>query len=57
MHGKGTYVCKDGSKYEGNYVENRKEGFGKFTFASGNVYEGEWKDGKQDGIGKLKDKL
>ena len=57
MHGKGTYVCKDDSRYEGEYFENRKEGHGKFYFTSGNIYDGEWKAGKQDGMGVLMDKL
>lgn len=50
-------MCKDGSMYEGDYFENKKEGRGKFTFVSGNVYDGEWKEGKQDGIGVLMDRL
>ena len=58
MHGRGRYLWKDGSLYEGNYENGKKEGFGKFTFArSENLYEGFWKDGKQNGLGVLTTKV
>ena len=38
-------------KYYGHYVNNLKEGFGKFIWVDGHSYEGFWKDGKQDGNG------
>ena len=53
MHGKGTFSWKDGRKYEGDYVQDKKEGQGTFTWPNGKVYEGGWMDGKQHGDGKL----
>jgi len=35
MHGKGIYEWKDGSKYNGNYVDGRKEGHGIFYYVGG----------------------
>ena len=32
MHGKGEFVFKDGRKYEGGYVEDKKEGYGIFEW-------------------------
>ncbi len=55
--GKGTYVwmgAADGdeegqvqkAKYEGNYKDGARNGFGKMDFPGGDSYEGEWLDGK-----------
>jgi hypothetical protein len=33
----------DGAKYEGHYIDGKKEGKGKLTFADGSFYEGEFK--------------
>jgi hypothetical protein len=53
MHGYGEFKWKDGKKYLGYYVNDKKEGFGIYYWASPNrVYIGFWKGGKQDGIGK-----
>lgn len=30
MHGKGRIIWNDGRKYEGDYVNDKKEGFGVF---------------------------
>lgn len=38
MNGKGVFVWPDGRKYEGEYVDDKKEGFGKFTFKENRVY-------------------
>ena len=43
---------KDGSKYEGEYVNDKITGYGIFTNKEGRiVYEGYWKNGKREGIG------
>mmetsp|Transcript_95698 Transcript_95698/g.219319 ORF Transcript_95698/g.219319 Transcript_95698/m.219319 type:complete len:85 (-) Transcript_95698:217-471(-) len=39
------------SVYEGQYVDDKKEGFGKFTWADGRSYEGQWSGGKRSGKG------
>lgn len=38
--------------YEGDYHNDKKEGFGIYTWADGRQYHGMWKDGKQHGEGK-----
>lgn len=53
MHGYGEFKWKDGKRYAGYYVNDRKEGFGIYYWANPiRVYIGFWKAGKQDGIGK-----
>lgn len=41
----------DGRRYEGQYVDDKKEGKGTFLWPDGRKYEGGWKNGKQHGIG------
>ena len=45
MHGKGIFSWKDGRKYTGEYVNDKKEGVGIFEWPDGRRYEGEWKKG------------
>ena len=52
-HGQGDCNWPDGSKYQGAWFMNRREGFGKMAFTDGSRYEGEWKNGKQHGEGTL----
>ena len=40
MHGKGVFTWKDGRKYEGEYVNDLKEGRGIFSRPDGKVYDG-----------------
>jgi len=47
MHGYGVYCWKDGSRYEGSYVDGKKEGNGVFYYTSGKQYIGMWVNGKQ----------
>jgi len=42
---------KMNSRYKGDIVEGKKEGFGKYVYVNGATYEGEWKDGKRHGKG------
>jgi hypothetical protein len=39
------------ARYEGNYKDGLRCGFGKMTFPSGDTYEGEWQDNKMSGEG------
>jgi len=39
--------------YEGEYINNKMHGFGKFTFNDGYVYEGIFENGKRIEYGKL----
>lgn len=53
MHGYGEFLWRDGKKYAGFYVQDKKEGFGIYFWESLNkVYIGFWKNGKQHGVGK-----
>ena len=44
---------KGQEEYEGDWVDDKQEGFGRYTFTSGAVYSGEWKAGKMHGKGKI----
>ena len=46
MDGTGVFTWADGRKYEGEYVEDKKEGHGIFTWPDQRRYDGQWKDGK-----------
>lgn len=46
MNGKGVFTWTDGRVYEGEYVEDKKEGYGEFQWPDGRRYNGEWKDGR-----------
>lgn len=45
---------KNGNIYEGEWLNNRKEGYGIETFANKSVYQGEFHKGFKHGIGKYK---
>jgi hypothetical protein len=40
MHGKGVFKWLDGRRYEGNYVNDKKEGQGEFYWPDGKKYIG-----------------
>jgi hypothetical protein len=42
MHGKGIYTWKDGRKYEGEYKNDKKDGYGEYTWIDGRKYAGQW---------------
>jgi len=66
-NGYGVMIFKDGSIqdfekgnrlnasaiYEGNWINELFDGYGKLTYPSGSKYEGNWKTGKKNGKGKL----
>ena len=46
--GYGRMTYKDGTKFEGEYVNDKINGFGIYFGKNGRkVYEGYWKDGKE----------
>ena len=49
--GQGKYTHVDGSKYEGNFKDDKSHGKGTLTFVDGSKYEGEFKNGLRDGKG------
>jgi hypothetical protein len=53
MHGRGTFIWKDGRKYIGEYQNDLKHGCGTFFWLDGRTYEGGWFKGKMDGVGKI----
>jgi L1 cell adhesion molecule like protein len=42
MHGRGVFRWADGRKYEGEYHDDKKQGYGVFTWPDGRKYEGYW---------------
>ena len=47
------YTWADGRRYEGEYVNEKKEGFGCYYWPDGKSYEGQWLNGKQHGEGRF----
>jgi|TARA_B110000967_G_scaffold28440_1_gene26470 predicted aspartyl protease len=55
LNGYGIMTYSDGDIYEGNWIRNKLDGFGKMTFASnGGFYEGSWENNQYEGQGVLK---
>ena len=51
-HGKGKLTRPNGDTYEGDWKEDKREGFGiQFYKKSGHKYEGMWKNGNIHGHG------
>ena len=46
MNGKGKFVWSDGRTYDGEYVNDKKQGHGIFTWPTGKKYDGQWLDNK-----------
>ncbi len=51
MHGSGLLKWADGKQYEGQFVNDKRQGLGVFKWKDGRIYNGEWLDGKQHGRG------
>lgn len=47
----------DGSKYEGEWAEDKRNGIGTTLYANGNFYTGQWSCDKRDGVGRFYDKI
>ena len=45
MHGQGVLTCKSGTRYEGEFKDDKMDGKGIYTWPSGNSFEGEFKNG------------
>jgi hypothetical protein len=54
-HGGGSYWYPNGSRYEGQFIENMRSGWGTMFYADGErqngIYEGEWLQGEANGKG------
>ena len=51
MNGKGVMTYTDGAKYEGEFVEGKRDGKGNYYWNVNKYYKGNWKKGKQEGDG------
>ena len=52
MNGSGTFLLKNGHKYEGEFVMGRKKGMGRFTWKNGDTFEGSHSNHDSHGYGK-----
>jgi hypothetical protein len=44
---------EDGSQYEGEWEDGKRNGLGTMTYEDGSQYEGKWEDEKRNGLGKM----
>lgn len=44
-------IYPDGSRYEGDWRHDLKQGFGAYYYPNGDIYEGAWFKGKRHGMG------
>ena len=51
MQGKGVLVAADGSRYEGDFVDDKREGKGELTWPDGSHYVGEFSNDHWKGKG------
>ena len=55
MQGHGIYKYADGVRYDGEYKQDKKDGFGHYYWTDGRKYSGWWAKGKQHGLGTYED--
>lgn len=53
INGSGTYIYKDGTKYEGDFEDRMANGKGISHYTNGDIYEGAWKNHTFHGKGTL----
>lgn len=53
-NGKGIYRFRNGSIYEGEFLNGKMNGKGILRFKGGTYYNGNWKDGMKNGEGEIK---
>ena len=51
LNGQGSYIWRNGDKYEGNFANNNIEGLGTYTWVNGDKYIGDFKSNKINGFG------
>ena len=44
INGKGRMIHADGDIYEGDFLDDKQDGYGIYTHTDGTVYKGQWKD-------------
>ena len=47
----GTFTYPDGSRYEGSWVDDQRNGHGVYRYANGDTFEGDWYEHKRHGYG------
>ena len=52
-NGKGILVVAQGSRYEGDWVNDVQEGYGEEYFTDGTTYQGSYQNGHKHGPGKF----
>jgi hypothetical protein len=53
-NGEGEFIYKEGSKYKGEWRDNKMEGYGTLYYPNGIVaYEGQWLNDEFDGLGTV----
>src|SRR5690606_5774083 len=50
---KGVMYLSNGDYYEGEFLNDKREGYGTFIYKIGTKYEGMFRNNKQHGYGKL----
>ncbi len=50
-NGKGVYIYTNGYKYQGNFINGKREGYGQLSNPIGESYDGMWKDDNFHGQG------
>ena len=53
IDGDGNMIFNDGSSYNGDFKDGKREGTGTFKWKNGDVYTGGWKNDLMDGEGTL----
>jgi hypothetical protein len=48
---KGFYKLNNGNAYDGNFLNEKFDGYGECQYKNGAIYKGEWKKGKEHGNG------
>ena len=53
FEGRGRLILRKGDYFEGEFKQNKANGFGKYVNIKGEIYIGNWVDDKQEGDGEL----
>ena len=51
-HGRATQIWPDGARYDGYFLNDHQEGYGRIIHGDGDVYLGYWSNDRSNGKGK-----